>query len=426
MRFLLPLIFVVCLAAAPPPDITVAANGSGDFTSIQKAVESIPKTNRQRIVIYIKPGVYVEKIRIDAPFVTLRGAGRHATRVEFPQLANDFNKNHDPLSRAVININSSDVVLQDMTIVNTAGIIGPHEVAVYGVGDRTVILDCDVLSEGADTVSLWRGKDGRYYHARCNFRGSVDFVCPRGWCYITDSHFYECMGDTASIWQDGHVNKDMKFVLHHCSFDGYEDFNLGRHKEDAAFYFLDCRFSKNLADRAPWRVVYPINGDRPTDKELKETRDLDFENQWGERAYYFDCHRDGGDYGWFKDNLKSAPGSPCPENVTAEWTFGAKWDPEKATGPKTKSIIVDGDQVNIKFNEAVTVKGKPRLVMSDGSRADYVSGSGNKTLIFKAVDSKSEGLPAVPVGILMDGAWVIASEAGANVRQAEFELVGGR
>ena len=39
--------------------------------------------------------------------------------------------------------------------------------------------------------SLWLGDRGRYYHARCNFSGSVDFVCPRGWCYVTDCTFYD-------------------------------------------------------------------------------------------------------------------------------------------------------------------------------------------------------------------------------------------
>ena len=32
---------------------------------------------------------------------------------------------------------------------------------------------------------------------------------------------------------------------------------------------------------------------------------------------------------WFKDNLASADGSPVPEQVTAAWTFGGRWDPEK-------------------------------------------------------------------------------------------------
>lgn len=74
---------------------------------------------------------------------------------------------------------------------NTHGVIGVHAFAVCGRADRTVIIDCDVLSQGNDTLSLWQGDSGRYYHARLNVRGSVDFVCPRGWCYMTDCTLYE-------------------------------------------------------------------------------------------------------------------------------------------------------------------------------------------------------------------------------------------
>ncbi len=207
------------LAATIPADITVTADGSGDFRTVGEALGSIPKSNLQRIVILIENGVYREKVRIDAPYVTLRGESRQGTRIEFPQLNDDFVADPDATGRAVVNINSNDVVLENLTIANTAGIVGPHEFAVFGRGDRTVIVDCDLLSEGADTVSLWRGRDGRYYHTRCHFRGAVDFVCPRGWCYIADSSFYETKA-TAALWHDGNVVKDMKFVLRHCTLDG--------------------------------------------------------------------------------------------------------------------------------------------------------------------------------------------------------------
>src|SRR5215468_5021372 len=174
-------------AASFRPDIVVAADGSGDFKTIQAAVESIPNTNRERKIVFIKNGVYREKVRVDASFVTLRGQSRKGTRIEFAQLNDDFTRKPDNLGRAVINLNrADDFVLENLTAENTAGVIGPHAFTIYGTGDRTVIVNCDVFSHGADTVSLWLSDRGRYYHANCNFRGSVDFVCPRGWCYLTN------------------------------------------------------------------------------------------------------------------------------------------------------------------------------------------------------------------------------------------------
>src|ERR1043166_966731 len=243
------------IAAAIKPDITVAADGSGNFKTVQEAVQSIPRDNHQRMIVFIKDGTYKEKVRRGAACVTLRGQSRKGTRIEFPQLNEDFTKAPDDIGRAVINVNGDDLVIENLTIENTAGVVGPHAFAIYGRGDRTVIVDSDVLSHGADTLSLWMSDRGRYYHARCYFRGSVDFVCPRGWCYITDCTFYE-MNNTTAVWHDGSKDKDMKFVLRRCTFDGVEGWNLARHHHDAQFYFLDCTFSKTMIDKPPFRVRY--------------------------------------------------------------------------------------------------------------------------------------------------------------------------
>ena len=144
------------------------------------------------------------------------------------------------------------------------------------------------------------------------FEGWVDFVCPRGWCYITDSRFYG-HNLSASIWHDGSSHKDQKFVIRYSQFDGVPGFPLGRHHRDAQFYLLDCIFSKNMADRP---IYAPLN-----------SPNMVLWN-WGVRHYFFNCHREGGDFAWFGDNLSTAEGSPTPTDVTASWTFGGKWNPE--------------------------------------------------------------------------------------------------
>ena len=112
----------VCPGAPSKPDLIVAADGSGDFKTVQAAVESISKTNAGRMVVLIKDGTYHEKIRVDASFVTLRGQSRRGSRIEFPQLDEDFNKTPDVLGRAVINLShANDFVLENLTVENTAG-----------------------------------------------------------------------------------------------------------------------------------------------------------------------------------------------------------------------------------------------------------------------------------------------------------------
>jgi pectinesterase len=413
-------IFIATLFAAgqtllagelPQPDITVAADGSGDFKTVQAAVASIPTTNSSRVIVFIKDGVYHEKVRVDAPFVTLLGQSRAGTRIEFPQLRTDFDKKPDDLGAAVINVNGNDLVLDHLTVENTDGTVGPHAFAIYGTADRTVIVNCDVLSHGADTLSLWFGRSGRYYHANCHFQGSVDFVCPRGWCYATNCSFYE-LKNTASVWHDGSKNKDQKFVLRHCQFDGVEDFHLGRHHFDEQFYFLDCNFSKAMADQPPLRVTYPLDGGTPTDADLKKNADNDRKNLWGERAYYWNCHRDGGDFAWFTNNLPTAAGAPAAAQIDAAWTFGGTWNPECTNGPALQSVKPLDGKLAATFSGSVTVKGKPRLKLRDGQFAGYAGGSGSHTLLFAgAGDYDSFDL---------NGGAIIATEAAATLLPAQL------
>ena len=402
----------------PKPDIVVSADGSGDFKTIQAAVSSIPAINRERVVVFVKNGTYREKIRVDASFVTLRGQSRKGTRIEFPQLQDDFVAHPDDLGWAVINLNRvNDFVLENLTVENTASNMLAHAFTIYGTGDRTVIVGCNVLSHGGDTVSLGPGGPGRYYHARCNFSGSVDFVCPRGWCYVTDCSFY-AYKKTAAVWHDGSSDPDMKFVLRNCRFDGATGFSLGRHHVDAQFYFLDCKFSAKMRDKSIQRVIYPVKGVPATETDIQRNADSDKQNLWGDRAYFYNCHRNGGDFDWFANNLSSASASPKPKEITAAWTFGGKWNPENESGPMIRQLRVTKRQIAVVFSEPVTVKGKPRLRMRSSGVADYLSGSGTDIVLFGQPSDSDDEVRTVD----LNGGAIIACAASATLRPADLSL----
>jgi pectinesterase len=302
-------------------------------------------------------------------------------------------------------------------VANTATNTSEHAFTIYGKGDRTVIVDCDILSEGGDTLSLWLAQSGRYYHTRCAFRGAVDFVCPRGWCYISDSSFFETR-KTAALWHDGSRDKDMKFVLRNCTFDGVQGWYLARHHHDAQFFLLDCTFAATMIDRRPFRVTYPLSGAPPDDADKKKNADLDKTNRWGERVWYSNCHRETGDFAWHKDNLADAPGAPAADRITAAWTFAAKWDPENRAGPVVRAVEQRGRQIAVTWSENVTAKGKPRLVLSGGGFADYSSGSGSNTLLFTMPKDRQAQVEFVEI----DAGFIIATQAAAALRSAELKF----
>lgn len=366
---------VICFSKNTPHVITVAKDGGGDFKSITEAIDSLPVFNYERRIIFIKNGIYEEKIRIDQDYITLRGEDREKTIIRFCQLRSDWDKNKDSIGPAVINLNGDDIVIENLTAENTQPEIGPHAFVVYGKGTRTIIQNCKMISKGADTVSLWDYKTGMYYHSNCYFEGAVDFVCPRGWCYIKDSRFYE-VKQTAAIWHAGGFDANQKFVIKNSYFDGVEGFKLGRHHYEAQFYLIDCRFSKNMADVPIYRVTYEDT-----------TRNQPF--NWGERYYFHNCKRDDGDFKWYDNNFSGIKDCISAGEITPAWSFDFKWDPESTNGPKLINYEIKNNQLYLTFDEPVTVIGKP--IISDGEQSfEFISGGGRRILNFTCSPGTSQ------------------------------------
>jgi pectinesterase len=404
------LLLLVLTGTAFPFDshyIVVAKDGSGDFSTITAAINALPMFNYERVVIYVKNGIYDEKIRMTQDYVTLKGESKDSTIIEYDQLRTDWIAHKDPIGPAVVNIHADDIVLENMTIRNTQPEVGPHAFAVYGTGTRIIILNCNVFSNGGDTVSLWDYKTGMYYHSHCSFRGAVDFVCPRGWCFIRDSKFYELKTGTASLWHAGGFDISQKFVVENSEFDGVSGFDLGRHHYEAQFYLLNCSFSDNMADTPIYHVTY---------SDPSKNRPFN----WGERDYYYNCHRAGGDYKWFTDNLAAAAGSPTPLQVTPSWTFDGRWDPESENGPSIVRYEIHKNSVLLIFKEPITVLGKPVIVSKDGKTLAYDSGAGSDTLRFDSTDKISaEDLSGLTI---QSGGKLLGTTASVHERDASLNI----
>jgi pectinesterase len=219
--------------------------------------------------------------------------------------------------------------------------------------------------------------------------------------------------NTAAMWHDGSKGQDQKFVLRGCNFDGTNGWVLARHHLDAQLYFLDCTFSKTLADRAPRRVIYPLNGGEPSDADRKKNAENDAHNVWGERNYFWNCHRDGGDFAWFTNQL---PEKVSASDVTAAWTFAGKWNPENTQSPIITHISRDSEKISVTFSEPVTVQGRPQLALTESGAANYARGSGTVTLEFAATTLGSV------LALDAHGGNIMASEASATLRFADLRL----
>ncbi len=410
-RFLLQiLVFIASQAIVPDifalyADVTVAADGSGNYRTITEAMNALPMYNYQRYVIYVRNGVYNEKVLIDRDYITLVGESKDSTIIQFSQLRSDWQSNPDYIGPAVVNITSDDVILDNLTIRNTQPQIGPHAFAVYGTGTRTIIHNCRVISNGGDTVSLWNYKYGMYYHAGCYFEGGVDFVCPRGWCFIRDSEFFE-NSQTAAIWHAAVTNRDQKMVLVNCSFDGVQGYYLARHHYEAQFFFLNCRFSQTMDDKPIVHYVYP--------DEPEKNRPYFF----GDRYYFYNCHRTGGDYAWHRDNPESWPAGAKPSGLTPEWTFDNQWDPESEKAPVITRYEIKSNVILFFFNELLCVRGNLILKTTTGKELKYTEGSGRNILAFECnsvLENRDLGKPLIRVSGSVTGNTATVYERSVSV-----------
>lgn len=305
-------------------EFIVAKDGTGDYTTIQAAIDAIVNSVNQNVYIIVKNGTYNEKLFITKSNITIVGEDRYKTQIVFAELRSNWRKdnNDKDWGSAVINIADkvSNITIANLTVYNNYGSLygsNDHQFAIRGHdADKIILINCDIKADGGDTTSLWNPEYGKYYHYNCYFEGYVDFVCPRGWCYITDSKFYQRSSSaSASIWHDGSLNEDSKLVIKNSYFDGEPDFILGRNHRDGQFFIIDCVFSENMKDKKMF--LAPSNPERIF--------------KWGERYYFSNSHREAGDYNWHSDNLEDAKGSPSHEIITAEWTFSTapeSWNPE--------------------------------------------------------------------------------------------------
>jgi pectinesterase len=378
------------------PDITVAKDGSGDFKSLQAAIDSIPKGNTERKVIFIKNGTYIEHILIENSFLTLRGQDRKKTRIQWeindPRLAPEQHK--DGKGIATLNLkDSNDIIIENLTIDNPANLgKKPFAVSSTGKGTRIIIQNADVLGLGGDTLSLW--SRGMYYHRNIYVTGTYHFVGPRGTCYMSDSVIKELSSVSNALFNEGMDDEREKFVINRCTFISKKKFGLGSFFRDTAWYFIDCKFPNTL---------------EPNGIFIKASEGYTF--KWPtDRIYFAGCK--GPDYPWLKDNIAKSDAKTAA-TVTAAWTFWGQWDPESTAAPQITGILFTGETMGVTFSESVTVKGNPVLRLSGGNTAPYLSGSGTDTLEFKTPASP---MPPTPETLDSNGGMIFASMASAQPR----------
>lgn len=189
--------------AAAATTLTVAKDGSGQYTSVQKAVDAVPANNASRVVISVKPGVYREVVKVPAnkPHVTIQGSGgsRKDTTIVYGNAAGmqkpGGSGTYGTPGSATMSIQSDDSQVRNMTVTNdfdeaaNQSLNGHQAVALLTQADR-IVLDGVIVNGDQDTLEMeTAAKDrlGRVYVTNSYITGNVDFIFGRATAVVDKS-----------------------------------------------------------------------------------------------------------------------------------------------------------------------------------------------------------------------------------------------
>ena len=166
-------------ANAPVVLLTVAQDGTGDYTKVQQAINAVPDGSRG--IIYIRPGVYEENIYCGTKtshdkYISLVGENKETTILTSSVDRGSNNPSNTYNDCAALNVYTTRFYAENLTIRNTAGNVGQAE-ALFTSGDAHLFNNC-VLSGYQDTYKANIGSRG--YFTGCTIIGATDFIYDSG------------------------------------------------------------------------------------------------------------------------------------------------------------------------------------------------------------------------------------------------------
>jgi len=228
-------------------DFVVAKDGSGDFFTVQEAIDAVPDMRRNRTTIYIRNGEYKEKLVLPRvkQYVSFIGEDSEKTILTYDDYAdrpNRFGEGVGTSGSASFYVMGPGFIAENMTFENSAGPVG-QAVAIFCEGDRLTFRNCRFL--GFQDTLYTHGSDSRQYYEGCYIEGTVDFIFGWSTAYFKDctihakrSGGYLTAASTDERTQYGYVFVDCKLTAD----PDVEKVFLGRPWRDyAKTVFINCQ-----------------------------------------------------------------------------------------------------------------------------------------------------------------------------------------
>lgn len=226
--------------------IVVSRDGTGNFRTLQEAIESARAFMDYTVTIYVKNGVYKEKVIVPSwvENIDIIGEDRDKTIITYDDHAN-INK-MGTFRTYTVKVEGSDITFKNLTIENNAAQLG-QAVALHTEGDRLKFINCRILGN-QDTIYTG-AKFTRLYFKDCYIDGTTDFIFGPSTALFEDCIIHSKRNSYVTA---ASTPKEAKYgyVFKHCKLTaepGVDKVYLGRPWRPYAYTLTpECELGKHI------------------------------------------------------------------------------------------------------------------------------------------------------------------------------------
>ncbi|WP_459193153.1 pectinesterase family protein [Halosimplex sp. J119] len=231
-------------------DYVVDAGGDGDYESIQAAIDGAKSFPRERISIFVRDGVYEEKVSVHSwnPRIDLIGESAEGTVITYDDHFEKIGRGRNStFFTYTLKVCGNDFRARNLTVRNSAGADVGQAVALHAEADRAAFENCRFLGH-QDTVYV-DGEGARQYFDGCRIEGTTDFVFGGATAFFVDCDLHS-KADSFITAASTPEHEPFGYVFEDCTLTADPDVSevyLGRPWRDHAHVaFLRSRLGEHI------------------------------------------------------------------------------------------------------------------------------------------------------------------------------------
>lgn len=231
----------------------VAVDGTGDYTSVQKAIDASPNNRKEYYYIYVKKGTYKEVITVpkNKTYIYIKGEDRAETILTYDNYASRLKLDgteYGTSGSSSFFVQGNNFIAESITFENSSGMNAGQALAINISAPGSAFRNCRFLGH-QDT---WYAGNGTYQYLKdCYIEGSVDFIFGGSTAFFDNCDLVSTRGGflTAASTPE---NQPYGYVFQNCSLSAYPDVNessvyLGRPwRPNAKVVYLECKMDKHI------------------------------------------------------------------------------------------------------------------------------------------------------------------------------------